>query len=308
MQVAGINSFGGPIETIDLSDPRPLADDEVLIEVRAAGVGNWEEFVRTGDWDIGGTPPMALGVEAAGVVKSVGGAVDRWSPGDEVLTHPLPLRDQGACAPLLIASEAVVAHKPAAVSWEAASAFPVPALTAGQVIDDELGVGPGDSVLVNGAGGITGSVLATLAAVRGAEVIATAGPANHDRLGGLGVKHLLDYHETDWPDQARELAGDGGVTAAVNAVSNGSVDAIRAVRDGGRLVTITDDAPGEERGINSTSLIVEPNGPQLEALAELLGAGKLEVQVAQTLELANAAAALESALGGGSNGAVVIHP
>ncbi|HEY1356040.1 MAG TPA: alcohol dehydrogenase catalytic domain-containing protein, partial [Solirubrobacterales bacterium] len=80
MQVAGINTFGGPVETIDVPDPRPLADDEVLIEVRAAGVANWEEFVRTGDWDIGRTPPMALGVEAAGVVKSVGGAVDRWSP------------------------------------------------------------------------------------------------------------------------------------------------------------------------------------------------------------------------------------
>jgi NADPH:quinone reductase-like Zn-dependent oxidoreductase len=53
---------------------------------------------------------------------------------------------------------------------------------------------------------------------------------------------------------------------------------------------------------------VEPNGPQLEALAELLGAGKLEVQVAATFELNDAAAALESALGGQGGGAVVIRP
>jgi NADPH:quinone reductase-like Zn-dependent oxidoreductase len=308
MQVAGIDTVSGPIETIDVADPRPLAEDEALIEVRAAGVGNWEEFARTGDWDIGRTPPMALGVEAAGVVKSVGEAVDRWSPGDEVLTHPLPLRDQGAWAPLLIASEAMLASKPAAVPWESAAAFPVPALTAGQVIDDELGVGAGDSVLVHGASGVTGSVIVGLAAARGAAVIATGSPANHERLGRLGATHLLDYHDADWPAQARELAGGGGVTAAVNAVSDGSADAISSVRDGGRLVTITEDPPEPQRGVKSTSLIVEPNGPQLEALAELLGAGKLEVQVAATFELNDAAAALESALGGQGGGAVVIRP
>jgi NADPH:quinone reductase-like Zn-dependent oxidoreductase len=308
MQVAGINSFGGPIETIEVPDPRPLADDEVLIEVRAAGAANWEEYVRTGDWDVGGTPPMALGVEAAGVVNSVGDAVEGWSPGDEVLTHPLPLRDQGCWAPQLIASEAVLAHKPPAVSWDAASAFPVPALTAAQVIDDALGVGPGDSVLVNGAGGVTGSMHVGLAAVRGATVIATAGPANHKRLSRLGATHVLDYHDPDWPAQARELAGDGGVTAAANAVSGGSADAIRSVRDGGRLVTITDDLPAEEREITGTALIVEPNGTQLDALAELLGEGKLEVQVAETFDLADGAAALQSALDGHGGGAVAIRP
>ncbi len=308
MQVAGINSLGAPIETIEVPDPRPLADDEVLIEVRAAGVGNWEEYVRTGDWDIGGTPPMALGVEAAGVVRSIGERVERWSPGDEVLTHPLPLRDQGAWAPLLIASEAVLASKPPTVSWDAASAFPVPALTAGQVIDDELGVGSGDSVLVHGAGGVTGSMNVGLAAVRGAAVIATAGPANHERLGRLGATHVLDYHDSSWPDQARELAGGEGVTAAANAVGDGSADAIRSVRDGGRLVTITGDAPDEDRGVTTTALIVEPNGPQLDALAELLGEGRLEVQVAETFDLTDAAAALQSALGGRGGGAVVIRP
>ncbi len=50
----------------------PLPDDEVLLEVRAAGVGNWDEFVRTGGWGVGVTPPMALGVEAAGTVMAAG--------------------------------------------------------------------------------------------------------------------------------------------------------------------------------------------------------------------------------------------
>ena len=113
MRAAGISEFGGAVGRIDLPDPRPLANDEALIEIRAAGVGNWEEFVRTGEWDVGRTPPMALGVEAAGTITAIGDSVEDWEPGDEVLSHPLPLRDQGTWAPLLIASATVLARKPA---------------------------------------------------------------------------------------------------------------------------------------------------------------------------------------------------
>ena len=66
MQVAGIREIGARVELMDVSESWSLAPDEVLVEVVAAGVGNWDEFVRTGGWDVGGVPPMALGVEAAG--------------------------------------------------------------------------------------------------------------------------------------------------------------------------------------------------------------------------------------------------
>src|SRR3954454_22893252 len=291
MQAAGISEFGGAVGRIDLPDPRPLADDEVLIEIQAAGVGNWEEFVRTGDWDVGGTPPMALGVEAAGIVTAIGDSVEDWEPGDEVLSHPLPLRDQGAWAPFLIASATVLARKPTALSWEAAAAFPVPALTATQVIDGALAVRPDDLVLVSGASGVTGTVLVGLAAARGAEVIATAGPASHERLRRLGAAHVLDYHDPDWPQQARAIGGDLGVSAMANAAPNGSAGAIDAVRDGGRLATITQDPPDEQRGIEISSVIVQPDGRGLGELAELPAAGKLKVSVAALFPLAEAAAA-----------------
>ena len=147
---------------IRVPPPRPLAGDEVLIEVRAAGVGNWDEIARTGGWDVGRRPPMALGVEAAGVVRAVGRMVTDWAPGDEVMTHPLPLRDQGTWAPMLIAPAALLARKPAGVPWEVAAVFPVPALTAAQVLDEALRVAPGDRLLVNGAGGVTGRLLVSL--------------------------------------------------------------------------------------------------------------------------------------------------
>lgn len=308
MRAAGIREFGGVVGRIDLPDPRPLADDEVLIEVRAAGVGNWEEFVRMGGWDVGRAPPMALGVEAAGSIAAIGDSVEEWNPGDEVLSHPLPLRDQGAWAPLLIASATVLARKPAAISWEAAAAFPVPALTATQVIDGALAVRPGDLVLVNGGSGVTGTLLVGLAAARGADVIATGGPASHERLRRLGAAHVLDYHDPDWPEQARAIGAGLGVTAVANAAPNGSAVAIGTVRDGGRLATITLDPPEERRGIEISSVIVQPDGRALGELAELLAAGKLEVSVAATFPLEEAAAALAAATGGGAGGAVVLRP
>ncbi len=103
MRVAGIRRVGAPVEVIEVSEPRPLAGDQVLLDVKAAGVANWDEFVRTGGWDVGASPPMALGVEAAGTVMAAGKAVSDWAPGDAAMVHPVPLRDQGTWAPRLIA-------------------------------------------------------------------------------------------------------------------------------------------------------------------------------------------------------------
>ena len=168
MQVAGIRRIGDRVEMIEVSELRPLAGDEVLLEVMAAGVGNWDEFVRTGGWDVGARPPMALGVEAAGTVMAAGQAVNDWAPGDAVMTHPVPLRDQGTWAPRLIAPAGLLARKPAGASWEAAAAFPVPALTAEQVISDTLNVCAGEQLLVHGAGGVPGGLLVAQGALRGA--------------------------------------------------------------------------------------------------------------------------------------------
>src|ERR1700733_10866329 len=124
MRAAGVRELGGDIQLLDLPDPRTPGAGEVLIEVRAAGVGNWDEYVRTGGWDTGTRPPMALGVEASGVVVATG-------PGGGEVT---------------------------------------------------VGVATGQTVLVHGAGGVTGGLLVQLAARAGAEVIATGSPAGAARI------------------------------------------------------------------------------------------------------------------------------
>jgi NADPH:quinone reductase-like Zn-dependent oxidoreductase len=308
MQVAGIRRLGARVEMIEVDEPRPLAGDEVLLEVKAAGVANWDEFVRTGGWDVGARPPMALGVEAAGTVLAAGQSVSDWAPGDAVMTHPVPLPDQGAWAPRLIAPAGLLARKPDQVTWEAAAAFPVPALTAGQVLGDALNIHAGEQLLVHGAGGVTGGLLVALAVLRGARVIATAGPSSRQRVSALGARHVIDYHDQEWPEQVRAITGHHGVAAAANAVPGGAATAIRAVADGGRLATITSDPPSQQRGITVSSIYVRADGNQLRKLAQRLEDGRLEIPIAASYRLADAAQALAQATGGHASGAIVLTP
>jgi NADPH:quinone reductase-like Zn-dependent oxidoreductase len=293
---------------LEVDDPRPLRDDEVLIEVRAASVATWDEFTRIEEWDVGVSPPMALGSAAAGVLAAVGDGALGWGVGDEVLTHPLPLREQGPWAPYLIASAALVARKPASVTWGAAAAFPVPALTAEQVIVDTLSIADGERLLVHGAAGVTGRLLVGRGLVAGAEVIATASPAQHDTLKALGASHVLDYHDAEWPDRVRSLTGATGVDAAANAAPSGAAAALTTVRDGGRLVTITSDPPQEERGIAITELYVKGDGAQLQAAVDLLADGRLSLDVGSVFALDDAAQALAAAIAGHGGAAIVLTP
>ena len=304
MRAAGIRRIGDVVELLELPGPRALRPDEVLIDVRACGIGNWDEIARQGGWDLGTRPPMALGVEAAGLVAAVGAEVNGIGAGDRVTAHSLPLREQGAWAERYIAAAGHVAVVPPAVPFDAAAALPVPALTADQVIADALGVRPGEAVLVHGAGGVTGGLLVQLAAHRGATVIATAGADSAGRVAALGAATVLDYHQPDWPEQVRALT-QGGVDAAANAARAGSARAIRAVRDRGRLATITSDPPPAERDITVREVYVAPDGRRLSRLVGLLAQGALAVSVSERFPLEQGAAAL-ARVGHGAPGSAVV--
>ena len=307
MRAAGVEAFGGEVKMLELATPQPPAADELVIAVQAAGVGNWDEIVRVGDWDVGSGPPLALGVEAAGIVVAVGGDVTSLAPGDPVLTHPLPLRHQGTWAELLVAPAALVARKPDAVSWEAAAAFPVPALTADQALNEVISPVDGESVFVHGAGGVTGGLIVQLAAMRGAMVIATAGPGSAARVRGYGAAAVFDYHDPAWPARVHEAsAGGRGVSAAVNTVRGGATTTIGVVANGGRLATITGDAPQSERGITVSDVYVRPDGERLAALIAALADGRLSFHLGETFPLTEAAAALHAASTGRASGATVL--
>ena len=82
MRAAGIRALGESVEILEVDELPPPGADEVLIDVAAAGVGNWDELVRIGSWRIGGPVPMALGTEAAGTVAAAGSGVAEVGEGD----------------------------------------------------------------------------------------------------------------------------------------------------------------------------------------------------------------------------------
>src|SRR5919198_998437 len=121
MQAAGITALGQPVEILEVDELAPPGADEVLIDVAAAGSG-----------------------------------VAEVREGDEVMTHPLPLRRHGTWSRRVLAPAATVAPRPPEASWEAGGAFPIPALTAAQALDEALGIESGGWGVVNGARGGTG--------------------------------------------------------------------------------------------------------------------------------------------------------
>src|SRR4051812_20693532 len=153
MRGAGILAYGGAVQLLELPAPEISNPHQLLIRVYAAGVGNWEDIVRSGGWDVGGVPPMALGVEAAGVVRAVGAAVSRFRVGDQVLTHAVLLQHQGAWAEMLVVPEGQAAHKPAAMSFPVAGPFPVPPPTPPPGLSGAAGPPRGGAVLLPRAGG-----------------------------------------------------------------------------------------------------------------------------------------------------------
>jgi NADPH:quinone reductase-like Zn-dependent oxidoreductase len=303
MRAAGITALGEPVEIFEVDEPPTPAVGEVLVDVVAAGIGNWDDLVRIGSWQIGGPPPMALGTSAAGTVAAAGSGVVELREGDEVITHPLPLRRHGTWAEKVLAPAAAVAARPPEASWEACGAFPIPALTAAQALDEALGIESGGWVVVNGAGGVTGGLLVQVAAARGAHVIATASAKKAERIRDYGASEVLDYHG-DWPALVREITS-GGAPKAVNAAPGQEAATMKAVADDGRLATITGDPPGEERGIAVSDVYVRPDGRQLSALAELLAQGSLSVQIASVRPLEQAAQALGEVVAG-ADGAIVL--
>jgi NADPH:quinone reductase-like Zn-dependent oxidoreductase len=159
-------------------------------------------------------------------------------------------------------------------------------------------------LLVHGAGGVTGGLVVRFAALAGARVIATAGPGSADRVRGLGAGQVIDYHDPSWPALAREAAG-GAVDAAVNAVPGGSGDALAAVADSGRLVTIAGAAPSVERGVAVQAVFVQADRDLLTRPAALLASGELILAIAGEFPLDHAADAL-TRLQAGTDGAAVV--
>ena len=260
------------VALLELPEPSPPGPGQILVAVEAAGVGPWDELLNGAGWDVGLRPPAALGVEGAGQVLAVGAGVTDFSVGDRVLAHEAPLPGgSGFWAERILINADHAAACPPELDAVHAAALPVNGLTALQALE-KLDLSRGQRLLITNGGGATGALAIQLAAARGIKAAATASAAAAERLLGLGAAEVVDYHAPDWPAKVR-----GGFDAALIIATGTAEAALPLVRDGGRLCSLTSDAPAEERGITSGDLYVEPNAAQLVQLAQQAAAGTLKL-------------------------------
>lgn len=300
MKACGVSGAEKEVALLELPEPSSPGPGQILVAVEAAGVGPWDRLLNGAGWDVGLRPPAALGVEGAGKVLAVGPGVTGFAVGDRVLAHEAPLPGgSGFWTERVLINADDTAACPPGLDAVHAAALPVNGLTALQALE-KLGLSRGQRLLITNGGGATGALAVQLAAARGLEVTATASAAATDRLLGLGAVEVVDYHDPNWPAKVR------GEFDAALTVATGTADAaLPLVRDGGRLCSLTSDAPPEERGISSFDLYVRPDAPQLARLAEQVAAGTLEL-APEPLPLSEGPAAFARVAAGQAGGKKIV--
>ncbi|MGD3113050.1 NADP-dependent oxidoreductase [Streptomyces sp. YGL11-2] len=282
MKAARFSRFGGPevLEIVDLPDPHP-GPGQVRIAVRAAGVNASDWKKRRGLMDV--ELPQTLGYEAAGVVDEVGEGASDVAVGDRVFGFCL---DGAAQAELAVLS--FYAPIPPSLDFAGAAALPAAIETAMRAVD-QLGVKSGSTVLINGASGSVGSAAVQFAVARGARVIGTASPANHDYLSSLGAEPVA-YGE-DLVERVRALAPDG-VDLALDVAGSGVLPELIGLAGGSEhILTVADFVGAQEHGVRFSR---GDDGRAIHVLAEigeLIEAGRFALPVAQTFPLAEIAEA-----------------
>ena len=180
-------------------DKPEIADDQVLVRVRAAGVNPADWAVMTGlpyiarpVYGLRKPKNAVRGTDVAGQVEAVGTSVTRFRPGDEVFGWCV-----GAYAEYAPVSEGALALKPANLTFEQAASVPMAGLVALQALRDQGNVQAGQSVLVNGASGGIGTFAVQIAKSLGAQVTGVCSTGNVDLVRSIGADLVIDYTQKD---------------------------------------------------------------------------------------------------------------
>jgi NADPH:quinone reductase-like Zn-dependent oxidoreductase len=299
-------TLGGPevLELVEVPRPSPIPT-EVLVRTVAAGVNpvDWKSRAHGGFL---GEPPFTVGWDVAGVVEEVGYGVTRFAVGDRVFGMPRFPREAAAYAEYVTSPSRQLARIPDDLGDVDAGALPLAGLTAWQALVETADVRPGQRVLVLAAAGGVGHLAVQIAKARGAYVLGTARAEKHPFLTDLGVDEAIDYTSENVAERARD------VDVVLDAVGGDAASgALRSVRDGGVVVTLSGTSVGPLRElagdrVRVDGILVEPDRAGLEAIAELAAAGALRPHVSHTFPLADAARAHELGETGHTQGKLVL--
>jgi NADPH:quinone reductase-like Zn-dependent oxidoreductase len=307
------------LEFRDIEDP-VVGDGDVLVRVHAAGCGPDVWHLMTG-MPYMARPAIGLrgpkigvrGWDVAGTVETFGANVKGFLPGDQVMGTA-----EGSFAELVIAQPDKLVGKPAGLSFEQAAAVPISGTTALRAVRDKGKVQPGQTVLVIGAAGGVGSLAVQIAKAFGGKVTAVCSASKADLVRSIGADDMIDYTREDFAGGSRrwDVILD---TAGRRPLSQ----LRRALTPKGTLVIVGGDGGGRWtggffRGILRAPLVSLFVGQKLrglnskvkqedlQALKELIEAGKVTPVIDRTYPLIEAPDAIRYLAEGHARGKIVI--
>jgi NADPH:quinone reductase-like Zn-dependent oxidoreductase len=313
----------GPADVLELREiDRPsIGDDEVLVQVRAAGLdpGVWhlmtgEPYLIRAGFGLRRPSVAVRGRDLAGAVEAVGARVTRFRPGDEVYGTC----ESGSFAEYAAAPERRLAAKPASLSFEQAAVTPISGVTALQAVRDCGRVRPGQQVMVIGAAGGVGSFAVQIAKALGATVTAVCGTAKADLVRSLGADRVIDYTrdeiDRDGPryDVVIDTAGNRPLRLLRRAMTRrATLVLVGGEHGGGRLLGGFDRqlrAPLLSMfvGQRLRGLIAKERAEDLQEITRLIESGAVKPVIDRTYPLADTPDAIRYLAEGHAAGKVAV--
>jgi NADPH2:quinone reductase len=328
MKAILMTAAGGPevLQLADIPVPELPSPSHIRVKLHAAGVNPVDTKMRKG-----GVPalPAVLGCDGAGVVESVGTAVARFQPGEEVFFFNGGIGgEQGNYAEYTVIHEDYAAAKPLGLSMNEAAALPLVWITAWESLLDRAQLKTGESVLIHAAAGGVGHVAVQLAKHLGARVAVTvSGPDKAAFARELGADQIIDYKAEDFIAAALAWTDGQGVDVVFDTVGGDTFcRSFAAAKVYGSVVTLLQTAceAGDLKTARSRNqsihyeLMLTPmqlgmhtarvnQRKMLEAAGALIEAGKLKITVSRTLPLEQAAEAHRLIEGGHTTGKLVLE-
>jgi alcohol dehydrogenase len=330
MKAFVLERYGKKRELKSTEMPEPeLRDDEVLVEVHAAGVNLLDTRIRDGEFKLilPYRLPLVVGHDVAGVVVRVGRRVQQFRPGDEVYARPDDFRI-GTFAEFVAVKEASLALKPKGISMVEAASIPLGGLTAWQALVEKAKLKKGQKVFIQAGSGGVGTFAIQLAKRLGATVATTTSTANVALVKSLGADVVIDYKSQDF----EELLHDYDVV--LNSQDGKTLDkSLRVLKRGGKLISISGPpdpefgkeiaAPGfvrlvmrllsagvrrkaRARGIGYSFLFMKANGSQLREITRLVEAEAIRPVIDRVFPFEATNEALAYVEAGRAKGKVVI--
>jgi NADPH2:quinone reductase len=324
MQAIQIYEFGDPaaIAPTGIADAPEPGPGQARIAVAGVGVGYFDGLMIRGDYQIRPELPFVPGSSMAGVVDAVGAGVTHLRPGQPVAAFAL----HGGMAERVVLPAASCAPLPDGFDLQAAANFFISWATSLYGLREIGRVAEGETVLVLGASGSTGTTAIQCARALGARVIACASSAEKRRhCLGRGADYAIDYTAEDWRDQVKAVTDGRGVDAIHDPVGGRLAEpALRLLAPGGRylvvgfvtgIAKIPLNLPLLKRcsihGVNWGGSVMADSSvvpPVIRTLVEWTAAGAIDPAPAAVYPLASAGEAFAALLDRRSIGGIVIEP